>query len=190
MEHSFELLPFLTFAIVTSITPGPNNISAMAFCMANGYRKTLPYISGIALGTFVVFLICAALSYGLTHLVPGLTTYLKYIGAAYILYLAYKTSKMKVDDAAGQNVKAFFHDGAFLQLVNPKAIFYGMTIYSTFFQSFATNKLLLIVSALGLATFTFIIVSTWGLFGATLKYLLKNVLIKRVFVLLINGCIN
>lgn len=179
---TFELIPFLTFAIFTSITPGPNNISSMAFCMSMGYKKTVGYISGIAFGTFVVFLICAALSFGLAQLVPQITTYLKYIGAAYILYLAYKTSKLNVDSETEQKVKARFIDGALLQLVNPKAIFYGMTIYSTFFQSFLSNKLYLAISALCLACFTFCVVSVWGLFGAGLKHYLKNVLIKRIFI--------
>lgn len=182
MNTTFELIPFLTFAIITSITPGPNNISSMAFCMGMGYKKTLPYIGGIAFGTFVVFMICAALSFGLSALVPEITTYLKYFGAAYILYLAYKTSKLNVDSEANQSIRAKFYDGAILQLVNPKAIFYGMTVYSTFFYSFLDNKSHLVLSSLGLACFTFCVVSLWGLFGAVLKQYLKNVLIKRVFV--------
>jgi len=180
--NTFELIPFLTFAIVTSITPGPNNISSMAFCMGMGYRKTLLYISGIAVGTFIVFIICAILSFGLSALIPEITTYLKYFGAAYILYLAYKTSKLNVDTEAKQNIKARFADGAILQLVNPKAIFYGMTVYSTFFYSFLDNKVHLTLSSLGLACFTFCIVSIWGLFGAVLKQYLKNIRIKRIFV--------
>ena len=180
---TFELVPFLTFAIVTSITPGPNNISTMAFCMSQGYKKTLPYILGILTGTFIVMLICAWLSLGLTTLIPQITAYLKYIGAAYILYLAYKTAKLNVDATADQTVKSKFIDGALLQLVNPKAIFYGMTIYSTFFYSFLQDKIHLSLSALCLATFTFIIVSTWGLFGAILKHYLKNKLTKRIFIM-------
>lgn len=181
--NTFELIPFLTFAIVTSITPGPNNISSMAFSMGMGYKKTLPYIGGIAAGTFVVFIICAALSFGLSALVPEITTYLKYFGATYILYLAYKTSKLNVDTESSQNIKARFADGAILQLVNPKAIFYGMTIYSTFFYSFLGNKLHLTLSSLCLACFTFCIVSIWALFGAALKQFLQNVLIKRMFII-------
>jgi len=180
--NTFEIIPFLTFAIVTSLTPGPNNISSMAFCMGMGYRKTLAYIGGIAVGTFIVFIICAALSLGLSAMVPEITTYLKYLGAAYILYLAYKTSKLNVDTEAKQDIKARFADGAILQLVNPKAIFYGMTVYSTFFYSLIDNKVHLTLSSLGLACFTFCIVSIWGLFGAALKQNLKNVRIKRKFV--------
>ncbi|TLX71130.1 LysE family translocator [Labilibacter sediminis] len=184
---TFELVPFLTFAIVTSITPGPNNISSMAFCMSQGYKKTVPYILGIMTGTFIVMLICASLSFGLSALIPEIAAYLKYIGAAYIFYLAYKMSKLNVDVTADQSVKSKFMDGAILQLVNPKAIFYGMTIYSTFFYSFLQNKIHLSLSALLLAMFTFTMVSSWGLFGAALKHYLKNKIVKRIFILIMVG---
>ncbi len=156
----------------------------MAFSMGMGYKKTLPYIGGITFGTFIVFIICAYLSLGLSTLVPEIINYLKYIGTAYILYLAYKTSKLNVDTETKQNIKARFADGAILQLVNPKAIFYGMTVYSTFFYSFLNNKLYMILSSFGLACFTFCIVSVWGLFGAALKKHLKDIRIKRVFIII------
>lgn len=177
----FDVFPFLSFAIPTSISPGPNNISTMAFCMGMGYRKTFPYILGIAVGTFIIFLICAALSFGLSQLVPDIITYLKYIGAAYILYLAFKTSRLNIGDESRPQVAARFHDGLLLQLVNPKAIFYGMTIYSTFLQPLVGNKFYLTLSAVGLAMFTFLVVSFWGLFGTIIFRYLKNNTIRRIF---------
>lgn len=184
---AFELLPFLSFAIPTSITPGPNNISSMAFCMQKGYKQTLPYLLGIATGTFAIMMICAWLSFGLAGIVPQLTTYLKYLGAAYILYLAYKTMRLSVDKKANEKIKARYIDGAMLQLVNPKAIFYGMTVYSTFFASLVEKTLWLSLSALILAIYTFGVVSLWGLSGATIKRYLQNQIIKTIFTVIMVG---
>ncbi|GAF04760.1 LysE family translocator [Saccharicrinis fermentans] len=184
---AFEFIPFLSFALPTSFSPGPNNISSMAFSMSRGYVKTLPYILGIFSGTLVMMMVCAVLSYGLASLVPKLTLYLKYIGAAYIFYLAYKTMKLNIGSKAKVGVQPRFYDGAILQLVNPKAIFYGMTVYSTFFMVFLENKLYLVLSALGIATFTFIVVSVWALFGAIINKYLHHKTIKRSFTLLMTA---
>ncbi|MGQ1786835.1 MULTISPECIES: LysE family translocator [unclassified Saccharicrinis] len=184
---AFELVPFLSFALPTSFSPGPNNISSMAFSMSRGYAKTMPYILGIFTGTLVMMMVCAGLSYGLASIVPKLTLYLKYIGAAYILYLAYKTLKLNITSEAKEGVQARFYDGAILQLVNPKAIFYGMTVYSTFFRVFIENKLQLVLSALGIALFTLLVVSVWALFGAVINNYLKNLLVKRIFTVIMSG---
>ncbi|WP_075590916.1 LysE family translocator [Labilibacter marinus] len=183
----FDLIPFLSFAIPTSISPGPNNISAMAFSMNRGYLKTLPYILGVTLGVFIMMLVCAGLSYGLASIVPEITTYTKYVGAAYIFYLAYKTLKLNISNKAKEGVEARFYDGAILQLVNPKGIFYGMTVYSTFFSGIIEDKILLTLSALAIAVFTFTVVSTWAFFGAIINNYLKNIIIKRIFTIVMAG---
>jgi len=176
-----DLFAFLTFAVITSTSPGPNNISAMAFSMSMGYKRTLPYILGIVLGTFTVMFLCAWMSFALNEFVPSITKYLKYIGAAYILYLAYKTYRVNYNADADDSVKPQFKDGMLLQLVNPKAIFYGMTVYSTFFASLVDHKLWLTISVLGLAIFTFITVSVWAGFGTVIKHYMTNERIKRAF---------
>ncbi len=181
MNNSFELIPFLTFAIITSITPGPNNISAMSFSMKLGYRNTLPYIIGVASGTTLMMLVCALLAFGLSAIAPQITGYLKFVGAAYILFLAYKTLKINIETKDNSKTKARYIDGLLLQLVNPKAIFYGMTIYSTFFAFLVDEQFWLAISALGIGLLTFTNVSIWGLFGSVIRQYLKNDRIKTVF---------
>jgi len=44
------LLPPAYFFLVTSITPGPNNIMLAASGMNFGYMRSLPHLLGIALG--------------------------------------------------------------------------------------------------------------------------------------------
>ena len=45
-----DMLPLISFVIVTTFTPGPNNISSAAMGIAFGYRRTLPYLFGITAG--------------------------------------------------------------------------------------------------------------------------------------------
>lgn len=179
-----DFIPFLSFVLITSITPGPNNISAMAFSMQQGYRKTLPYILGIVSGTSFVLLLCAFLAFGLSSIIPNVVVYTKYIGASYILFLAYKTVRMNLESKAKEGVHTRFVDGALLQLVNPKAVFFGLTIFTTFLNEIIVHPWYMLMAVLGFAINVFLMVSVWALFGAGIQKYLKNLLVKRIFTLI------
>lgn len=153
----------------------------MSFSMNLGYKATFKYILGVFTGVFLMMLLCAWLTFGLSSLLPEVTVYLKYIGAAYIFYLAFKTLKVNYDSEAGKKINPKYLDGVLLQLVNPKTIFYGMTVYSTFFRSIIEHWYWLILSALVLSCITFIAVSTWALFGSGIRHFMKNKTVKTVF---------
>ncbi len=97
---TIEWLPLGAFILATMYTPGPNNISSASFGLAHGYRRTLPYMLGIALGFFLMMLASALLSASLLSAFPSLDAVMRYAGAAYILYLAYVVLKLgyAVDD--------------------------------------------------------------------------------------------
>ncbi len=80
----------LVFAFVTSVTPGPNNLMLRASGVNFGFRRTVPHM----LGSGMAFS-CPArrrLRPGaLIESVPLLHTALKFGGAVYLVYLAWKT---------------------------------------------------------------------------------------------------
>ena len=51
------LLPLAMFAIVNSITPGPNNVMLTASGATFGYRRTLPHMLGISAGGALMLLL-------------------------------------------------------------------------------------------------------------------------------------
>ncbi len=69
---SFELLGALPagilFALVTSITPGPNNTMLLASGVNFGFRRTLPHILGISAG---VVLLMLSVGFGLGEAFPA-----------------------------------------------------------------------------------------------------------------------
>ena len=65
-----DMIPLVSFAIVTTFTPGPNNISSAAMGVAFGYRRTRPYLFGIATGFFVMMLAAAYLASTLLRIMP------------------------------------------------------------------------------------------------------------------------
>lgn len=171
---SVDMLPFLSFMVITSFTPGPNNISSASMGMLYGYKKTVNYLLGIISGFFLIMLLCAFLSHSLLAVLPHAEQYLRWVGSAYILWLAYSistsSSSLSQDDVAPQA----FTKGFALQLFNPKVAVYGMTIYSTFLAPISGQFDYLIISAVALALNGFAAISTWALFGAAIRNRLKN----------------
>ncbi|MFN8487724.1 MAG: LysE family translocator [Caldilineaceae bacterium] len=166
---SINLLPTLSYILICTFTPGPSNISSTSLALLYGYKNTLWYQGGLAVGVFLFMLVSGLVSATVLRILPMLEPILRYCGATYILYLAYSISKASYD-FADQTVKPLgFSHGLTLQLLNPKIFIYAFTLFSTFLASIALNVPALILAALLLAAISFVATSLWALFGATIK---------------------
>ncbi len=116
-----QYLAFVVFITVASVTPGPNNTMLMASGANFGLRRTVPHMVGVVLG-FGVLVTCVGLGLGaLFALWPVLHTILRWVGAAYLFWLAWKIAT--ADSIGGQTAARplrFWEVVAF-QWVNPKA---------------------------------------------------------------------
>ncbi|WP_421903884.1 LysE family translocator [Maridesulfovibrio sp.] len=116
---------FLIFVIVMTGTPGPGNIASMALGQAVGFKRSIPFLSGIVIGGMIMDVLAAI---GLAELFlayPQVSAVLKVGGLAYILYLAWKVLNMQADSSG--KPKAFkFVEGLALHPLNPKH--YAMTV--------------------------------------------------------------
>lgn len=169
-----EPVLLISFVVATTFSPGPNNISSASMGILYGYKKTMNYLFGIVAGFYVVLMGCAYLSSSLLTVLPASEKYLRWIGAAYILWLALGILRSNTSFAQINGPPRAFAKGFFLQLVNPKAIIYGLTLFSTFLASISGQMNLLALYAALFAFVTFTAVSTWALFGAVIKTRLKN----------------
>ncbi|MCF6234205.1 MAG: LysE family translocator [Rhodobacteraceae bacterium] len=122
------------FALVSSITPGPNNLMLMASGANFGLIRTLPHMLGVSLG-FVVMAV--ALGAGLVQLFdawPASYTVMKALSTIYLLYLAWKiASNRRPPDATrtGGRPMSFLQAAAF-QWVNPKAVSMALTALTVY----------------------------------------------------------
>ena len=89
----FNWFAFLTYAVITAATPGPNNIMSMSNGGRLGFKGALPFNFGILAGFAAVMLICTAFCSTLTELIPAVKTPMLIAGAAYMLHLAWATYK-------------------------------------------------------------------------------------------------
>ncbi|KPY24816.1 Lysine exporter protein LysE/YggA [Pseudomonas syringae pv. papulans] len=183
MFLSFDLLlAFTLFAFVTSITPGPNNMMLLASGVNFGFSRTLPHMLGISVGFFVLVL---AVGFGLGSVFkawPVLYTILRYVGAAYLLYLAWKiaTSGPASDKVDSQGKPLSFMSAALFQWVNPKAWIMAIGAISTYtpMQGYFYN--VLVISAV-FALINLPSVGVWAGFGSLLRNVLRDPLGLRIF---------
>lgn len=114
----------LAFTVAMSATPGPNNTMVTASGATWGFRATVPHILGVAFG-FAAMVIIVALGAGEAIAGrPWIQTWLRWIGGAYLLYLAWRIASAAPKSpqdvrAAGRPLS--FWQGALFQWVNPKA---------------------------------------------------------------------
>ena len=176
------LLAFIAFAFVTSVTPGPNNMMLLASGVNFGLRRSLPHMFGISLG---FMLLVASVGLGLGQLfeqVPLLYNVLRYLGAAYLLYLAWKIAASGAPDADGKATgKPFtFLQAAAFQWVNPKAWIMAIGAITTYTpqENFVVNVLL--IAAL-FALVNCPSVGLWTVAGSLLRNWLSNARALRIF---------
>src|SRR5260370_15470725 len=96
--------PLVLFAAAMCLTPGPNVVMVTASAANFGFRRSIPHILGITFGFgFMVLAVGFGLA-GLLQAEPRLHTALKYAGATYLLYLAWRIAQ--ADPAGGHRTPA------------------------------------------------------------------------------------
>jgi len=161
-----NLYPFLVYVVVTTFTPGPNNIMSMTNAMHYGYRRTIRFLVGITIGFFIIMFACGLLNVALAGWVPSVEKWLKFFGAAYMFYLAFHIARSKpleVDE--GKNSDNSFKAGFTMQFLNIKVILYGITVFSLFITHSYQGPFITGLFALVLALVGFIAISCWGFGG-------------------------
>lgn len=107
--------------------------------------------------------------------------WMRYIGAAYIIYLAYRSLMMNINWEKESNRQPHFLDGFIFQAINPKLYFFSTTVLTSFVNyEFATLPKLTLLS-ISVMLMTFLCVSIWGVAGAFLRVALENPTYKRIF---------
>ena len=169
-----------SFCLVSSITPGPNNLMLMASGANFGFFRTMPHMFGVGIGfMLMVFLVGIGLAQ-LFHTYPIAHTILKTVSVGYLLYLAWKIANAAPINAADShgNPMTFLQAAAF-QWVNPKA--WTMAVTAVTVYALGTNLAsILIVSAMfGLVNLPSI--SLWVVLGQQMARILTNPTRLRLF---------
>jgi threonine/homoserine/homoserine lactone efflux protein len=168
-----ELLPLLVFALITCGTPGPNNMLLTSAGAAQGFYRTLPLLFGVV-GGITLMILATALGLGVVfEQLPLLHHGLKWVGSAYLLWLAYQIAITPgPSDSARPLIPAY--QGALLQLLNPKAWMMALSAISGFTTAgdaywHSASWVLAIFFSMGLS-----MGACWVLFGASVRHLIAT----------------
>lgn len=177
-----ELLSALVvFAFSTSITPGPNNTMLLASGANFGLRRSLPHMWGVTVGFIGLIALCGLGLAGVFTAFPILHAVLKWGGAAYLLYLAFRigTASGIGTKAAGAKPLTFLQATGF-QFINPKGWAMALGAVSTYVP--ARGFLVNLAVALGVfLVMNVMTVFTWTVFGVGLRRFLDRPVVLRAF---------
>lgn len=169
------------FALVSSITPGPNNLMLASSGLNFGVRRTLPHILGISLGVAAMLVLVGLGLSTVFQTWPVLYTILKFAGGAYLLYLAYRigtAGPVKTGESRGKPFT--FLQAAAFQWINPKAWIMSIGIIATYTpqDNFYVN---LAVAALVCTLVNLPSITLWAAFGSALSHVLRAPRAVRAF---------
>ena len=179
-----DLGAFLLFAVATSMTPGPNNIMVATAAANHGVRATVPQMLGVALGFGAMVLIVGVGLAGPLATMPLLHTVLRWVGGAWILWIAWaivRANPAPMSDSRNRAAPMRFWPAVLFQWVNPKA--WVMAVATTTTYTASDRGLLgqvLILAAL----FTLLSVPSmlsWSLLGAGAGRVLRSPWQLRAF---------
>ena len=174
----------LVFTLPVSLLPGPNNLLSAAHSSRHGFNKSLPLISGMVIGWFLLGVIVA---FGALFIEENenLLKILTYIGVMYIVYLSYQISiASPVDESDISDEQLGMGTGIILQVVNGKAFIHLLILMTTFGTVFGTDligKMVIVILNVAIKLVGWF---GWASFGSALKEIFSDpksgVLINRI----------
>lgn len=127
-----SLLAMIGFAVAMYITPGPNNVMLASSGANHGVRATLPHMIGIAAGFTVMLMTVSAGLGSVLMLWPPLLLAMRWVGAAWMLFLAWKIATAPPPGEAGRRGVLGVAGAAGFQWINPKAWLITLGVASMF----------------------------------------------------------
>ena len=179
---TWELIVAISiYYFVMYATPGPNNSILTASGIKFGFIRSIPNIIGISSGHGLqLALVCFGLG-SLFSQFPILFEVLKYIGACYLLYLAWKMfGSLNISRAEEKSSPLKYYEAILFQFVNPKAWVICITAVSLFYP----ENVNLIIGTLFLVIMSTIInlpsISMWAFGGSIIRRYLSNKKLKTI----------
>ena len=166
------LLPSLIISLfAVGYTPGPANIYILSCVLSHGKRAAMRCWFGLLCGFSTAALFAAVAAYFAELALGVYIVYIKYLGASYMVYLAWKCYRSNM--SGGEGVKCSFWSGFIVQISNAKMILFSLTVYSSFVLPYSSRFIdLLPVAALLLIAGP----------GADMVWLLGGYLLRPYFI--------
>lgn len=167
-----DFTALLVLATAMSFSPGPNNTLSATLAANYGLRRTMPFVSSVPIGWGVLLGLCALGLGALLMAVPVLSQVIKWVGVAYLVWLAKKIARSGRPNAAGDAAvpaNVGFWQGAAFQLVNIKAWMFALAIVSGWIAGRSEPALRFAIVLPVMLFFAFTSNLTYALVGSLLR---------------------
>lgn len=158
---------FFFMATLTVLTPGPGVVMTLTNTLRYGLRRAAGGILGIAAGTLLVATLSAT-GLGILLATSAVAfTLMKLLGAAYLIYLGLRlwhspALQFTPGDGSNGGFAHFFRQGVTLQITNPKAIFFFLSVLPQFIDLKAGYRHQFILLVM---TYVSLVIVIHGLYG-------------------------
>src|SRR5262249_14610896 len=162
--------------------PGPNVVMVTASAANFGFRRAVPHMLGITLG-FALLIMASGLGLaGLIQAEPRLHAMLKYLGAAYLIYLAWRIAQAGASSASSARARPIgFIEAMLFQWINPKGWVTAVGALAAYTSMEGNILLQTVVIAGVLAAACLLSVVLWAGFGVSIARFLHHPMARRSF---------
>ncbi|EKS1846065.1 LysE family translocator [Cronobacter muytjensii] len=161
-----QQLPFLCFAFVASITPGPTNILIFTNSQRYGARATLPAVAGACFASSAIVLLCGVGPGEALRHAPWLARLMALTGALWLTWMSWQLFRAPAVTLAGDASRPFSaRAAAALQLINPKTWMMAMAVVTVFAPHEGRAFFTLAFQALGFLVISLACLAAWAWLG-------------------------
>ena len=170
-----SLIPsFLLYCYVGAITPGPANLCSLSAALRYGRKEALVQWRGIFAGFACVSMGSVLVTWLLGAALSQYVVYLSWIGALYILRLAWHTLRASAVQADSDPARPSFKNGLLLQLSNVKIMIYCLTAMTGYVLPYSRSFWHLLAVGIFMPFTGPIGNLVWLFAGASMQKLFKN----------------
>jgi Putative threonine efflux protein len=181
------MFEFFIAALVVAIAPGPDNLFVLAQSATHGTRAGICVICGLCTGIAVQTTLLIVGVSALIAASPVAFFVLQCCGAAYLLYLAYKSFQVragvvKLDErretreSSGLSFRKLYLRGIIMNLTNPKAVLFALSFIppAVRMDSALSPSLQMAILGVEFVVATFIVFGSIAFLAGTVKNFLLN----------------
>lgn len=169
----------MTYTVVMTITPGPNNLLLLSSGLNFGLRRTGWHMVGILSGVLLQICVTGAGLGALFALVPELQALLKLTGSLYMLWLARRLWFTGTLHAASANRSIGYGEALAFQFMNPKTWIMATTVIAVFVPAGAGYSERVVMAGLIFVGAALPCISLWAASGAGLRTWIQEPLAMR-----------
>lgn len=175
MSQLFAPAPFLLFAFVASITPGPTNILILASSQRFGVKATLSAVMGACFAASLIVFVSGAGAGEMLRRYPLVRDIMSWAGALWLSWLSWQLFSAPAANLADESRRPFScRSAAMLQLVNPKTWMMALAVVSLFAPQGAHPLREIALLSLWFLLISLLCLSGWALLGKAVTRLFRT----------------